>query len=86
MTRRIWITWEVQRRNITMSKILGASLHEFIVDAPAWRRYPVLIARTIRLIWRTKPEIIFSQNPSLVLAGLCVDGKVIGISGCYRCA
>lgn len=79
MPKRLWITWEVQRRNRTMSKMLGASLHELILDVPAWRRYPVLIVRTIGLICRTKPEIIFSQNPSLVLAGLSVlMGKLLG--------
>jgi glycosyltransferase involved in cell wall biosynthesis len=72
MSRRIWITWEIQRRNRSMSKMLDASLHELILDGPVWRRYPVLIIKTIGLVWRTSPEIVFVQNPSMILAGLSV--------------
>lgn len=78
MAKRLWITWEVQRRNRSMSQMLGAQLHEIVFEASAWCRYPVLIVRTIALIWRVRPEIIFSQNPSLVLAGLSVTiGKFL---------
>jgi glycosyltransferase involved in cell wall biosynthesis len=63
-----------------MSKVLNASLHELVHDAPAWRRYPVLLATTIHLIVKAKPSIIFAQNPSIVLAGLTVFlGKLLGI-------
>ncbi|MDH5767195.1 MAG: hypothetical protein OEZ38_14365, partial [Gammaproteobacteria bacterium] len=80
MSKRIWITWEIQRRNRSMSKILNASLHELVFEAPAWRRYPVLIVKTVALIRKNRPEIIFSQNPSLVLAGLTVFvGKLLSI-------
>ena len=70
MPERLWITWEVQRRNRSMSKVLGAELYELVLVAPFWWRYPVLVIKTINLIWRTRPQIIFSQNPSLVLAAV----------------
>lgn len=81
MVKRIWITWEIQRRNRTMSEMLGARLYEIVLNAPAWRRYPILAVRTIRLVLQQKPELIISQNPSLVLAALAIFlGKVLGIS------
>lgn len=81
MSARIWITWEIQRRNRSMSKILNASLHELIYDGPFWRRYPVLAIRTIGLIMRNRSSIVFAQNPSLMLAVLSVSlGHLFNIS------
>ena len=81
MPERLWITWEVQRRNRSMSKVLGAELYELVLVAPFWWRYPVLVIKTINLIWRTRPQIIFSQNPSLVLAAVSVlMGKLLRTS------
>lgn len=72
MQKRLWVTWEVQRRNRSMSTMLGATLHELVLDAPSWRRYPVLMVRTIWLYARSRADLIFAQNPSLILAGLTV--------------
>ncbi|MFK5951354.1 MAG: hypothetical protein QM500_21575 [Methylococcales bacterium] len=63
-----------------MSAMFKAALHELVYDAPAWRRYPVLIVKTIAVIRKNRPEIIFAQNPSLLLAGLSVLlGKLFSI-------
>jgi len=79
MQKRIWITWEHQRRNISMSRVLGATLYEFICDSSFWVRYPLLTLRTVRLILMSEADIIFAQNPSIVLAGLSVFmGKLLG--------
>lgn len=70
---RIWITWETQRRNRTLSKILNADLFEldYSVEPLVWR-YVKSIINTIRIFINYKPRIIFVQNPSLILAVLAV--------------
>jgi glycosyltransferase involved in cell wall biosynthesis len=70
MTDRIWITWEIQRRNRTLSARFNAKLYEFEIQAPALLRYPIAISKTIGVLINEKPHIIFVQNPSLILASL----------------
>lgn len=80
MCTRIWLTWEIQRRNRSLSEKMGAALHELVCDAPWWKRYPLLIIKTIILIRKIRPDIVFVQNPSLLLAGLVVGmGKLINM-------
>jgi len=72
MSDRIWVTWETQRRNRTLSALVNAKLIEFDLDLPAWKRYPIAMWKTLSCIASEKPRIIFAQNPSLVLAYLTV--------------
>jgi len=75
--KRIWITWEKQIRNKTLSSAVGARLFEIITAYPRYVRYPVNIYKTIIILFQHKPEIIFVQNPSMVLACLAViAGKI----------
>lgn len=72
MTDRIWISWESQRRNRSLSPYARAKLFELDLNLAWWRRYPVAIRQTLAIFSREKPQIIFSQNPSLVLAILSI--------------
>lgn len=72
MSDRIWITWETQRRNRTLSAMVNARLYELDLHLPAWRRYPQSVWKTLVILSREKPQIIFAQNPSIVLAYLVV--------------
>lgn len=72
MSRRIWLTWEVQRRNRTMSTMLNADLHEIIVKGSRLKRYPLQVIKTLKVILKSKSRVIFVQNPSLLLSALCV--------------
>ncbi|MBI2400604.1 MAG: glycosyltransferase family 4 protein [Deltaproteobacteria bacterium] len=74
---RIWITWEIQRRNRTLSARLGSTLNELIFKGNRFLRYPALIARTAALIAKKRPSILFVQNPSIVLALFAVSSKFI---------
>ena len=65
---RLWITWEIQRRNRSLSSALHADLHELISARSGLRRYLDLVRRTIRLLRQERPQIVFAQNPSIVLA------------------
>ncbi len=62
----IWLTWEKQIRNHSMSKGIGAQLVEMI--------YPGRLNRYIRCLWATfgvimkkQPQVVVGQNPSVVL-------------------
>jgi glycosyltransferase involved in cell wall biosynthesis len=73
----LWITWEHQRRNRGMAKLVDAEYYEFETHHRGLRRYAVLSWQTIALLIRRRPALLFCQNPSLILAMLCV---VYGIS------
>jgi glycosyltransferase involved in cell wall biosynthesis len=64
----LWITWEIQPRNKSMSKLIGADLKELIVNKSRWIKYPILIVRTAFLLINNRSKVIFVQNPSIVLA------------------
>jgi glycosyltransferase involved in cell wall biosynthesis len=82
-TGRIWITWETQRRNRNLAKAFNAQFLQFDFAASRMGRYLVLPFKTISAFQRTRPRIIFSQNPSIVLAlisvlyGKIMDRKII---------
>jgi len=64
----IWITWERQRRSMVLSDEFGAEFHELISSAPRLFRYFILSFKTLRILIKKKPTLIFVQNPSMVLA------------------
>lgn len=77
---RIWVTWEKQRRNATLSEALGCRLFEFDFRYPAVVRYPMALLATAAAFVRHRPSIIFVQNPSIVLAAFGVTwGRLFGI-------
>lgn len=77
MKKRIWLTWEMQRRNRSMSSNLNADLHEVVSHGPRWKRYPIQIYKTLKILFKTKASLVFVQNPSLLLSALVVlYGKV----------
>lgn len=73
--KRIWITWEIQRRNRTLSRSLDAVLNELVFKGSRLLRYPVLIARTALTIAKERPAVLFVQNPSMVLALFAVSSR-----------
>lgn len=80
--KSIWITWERQRRSIELARAFGAKYYELLKssdDIPmAPVRYLMLSLKTIFIIFRERPKIIFAQNPSIVLAGILCAVKNIG--------
>lgn len=70
---RIWITWETQRRNRSMSQALKAELYELdYSELSAYKRYFKSVVRTLLIIKREKPKVLFVQNPSLLLATIAL--------------
>lgn len=79
MRERIWLTWERQRRNRTLSVALDAELYELHYPLPRLRRWTAAISGTLRILWRERPQVVFAQNPSLILALLAAwYGRLCG--------
>ena len=75
MNKRIWISWEKQRRSIELSKRLGCKL--YIIEKSGLFRYPYSIFKTILILIKERPDLFFVQNPSMFLATLaCIYGFV----------
>ena len=73
--KRVWITWEAQRRSIEMAKKVNAEL--YVYDFEGILRYPKSIAKTILTLLKEKPYILFVQNPSMLLSAFaCIFGMI----------
>ncbi len=76
--KRIWITWETQTRNKSLSSEMSAKLFEKDPKLNAFIRYIYLTTWTAILLIRNKAKIVFVQNPSLILAFISVFiGRII---------
>lgn len=63
-----WISWERQRRSITLSTLLGARYYELNFNLPRVLRYLICAFRTFFILLRERDSIVIVQNPSLILA------------------
>jgi len=71
--KRIWITWENQVRNRSLSKLLNAKLFEIVGDETTpIKRYVKSAWLTVCIIRKEKPIWVFHQNPSIFLGLLLV--------------
>lgn len=55
-----------------MARILDVPLYELTSNKPRLIRYPVLLLRTLSIVFRKKIQILFIQNPSIVLSFLAI--------------
>jgi len=69
--KRVWITWENQRRNRSLSAKSGFILHELISNRSRLPRYALLSFKTLSVIRSTRPSVVICQNPSVVLVVVC---------------
>jgi glycosyltransferase involved in cell wall biosynthesis len=71
----IWVTWEKQIRNESMSLRLGADYYPIVVEGSRPKRYLVCGIRTLKLLYKNRKKTIFVQNPSIVLSLIAVIMK-----------
>ena len=71
-SRRIWITWQEHRRSREIADWLGAHLIVMSSELPRPFKYVPLVARTIGVLALHRGDIVFCQNPSVVLAFVAV--------------
>ena len=66
--KRVWFTWETQRRNEELAAAMNARLCKFDHSSlPRLKRYLQSARETLDTIRREKPELVFAQCPSIVL-------------------
>lgn len=76
--KRLWIAWERQRRSVELAECFNCQL--CIIEHNGMFRYVRSIAETLKILTQQKPEMLFVQNPSMVLAALaCLYGKAVGL-------
>ena len=68
--RALWISWERHRRSRELARALSVPLVEIISDGPRLWRSASCAARTVGVLLRTRPSLLFVQNPSVQLAYL----------------
>ena len=66
----VWITWENQVRNRSMTARLGVPLRAILSNKGRASRYVHCARRTLEVLRTERPSIIICQNPSLVLTQL----------------
>jgi glycosyltransferase involved in cell wall biosynthesis len=75
MNKMIWVTWEKQLRNRSMSEILKIPLFEISSERTRSVRYTICIIRTVLLLLTEKPSVVICQCPSVVLVLLLLGLK-----------
>jgi len=75
MNNAIWVSWEHQIRNISMSSKLGVKSYTIEFSGNRIARYIYCICKTIFIVNRDKPKIVFAQNPSIILTYLMLFMK-----------
>jgi len=65
--KAIWVTWETQPRNRSMSRELDVPLYVFDFRGGRVKRQLRAIRETLRVLWARRPAVVFAPNPSLVL-------------------
>jgi len=74
MSRRrrpaIWISWERHRRSRELSRALSVPLYEIVSRRGGRFRGIDCALRTIALLLKIRPSLLFVQNPSVLLAAL----------------
>lgn len=78
--KAVWLTWEIQRRNRSLARALGAQLHELHHGGGRLARYCALIPRTFALVRRLRPDVVYYQNPSLILSALLAVMKTLRLT------
>ena len=71
MSRKIWISWEDHRRSRVLAEQFSCDYFPLLSSTNRLIRYPVLTVRTVVLLMRLRPDSVFCQNPSVVLAAIC---------------
>ena len=65
----VWLSWEVHRRNRSISSLLGADLYEIGNNKSRLPRYILCTIKTIFLLCETTTRTkVFAQNPSVLLS------------------
>ncbi len=73
----VWVTWERQIRNQSMSARLGADFFQILYEHSRTIRYIKSTLKTLKIFYTNRHSDIFVQNPSIVLSFIAVIFKKI---------
>jgi hypothetical protein len=68
MNDAVWITWENHRRSYEIAKELGVKIVILASNLPQGLRQLFLSSKTLYIITKIRPKMLFVQNPSRILA------------------
>lgn len=69
--KKVWIAWEQQRRSIILSEEFECQLFLYTREHQnLLARYARASLATVAYVRRSRPDIVFCQNPSMILAVL----------------
>lgn len=68
----LWLAWERHRRSRELAAAFGAPLREIVFGGPRPLRHLLAGATTLAALARSRPRVLFVQNPSVFLAALAV--------------
>jgi len=69
--KTIWIAWEEHRRTKELASHYGVMTFILTSKLPRLIKHPLLIIKTVNILIRKKPDLVFIQNPSIILAVVC---------------
>jgi len=72
MSNAIFISWERHQRTRNLCKKLNLPLHEVLSFKKGISRYLEIVPKTIKILRKERPSILFVQNPSIILASLSI--------------
>lgn len=73
----IWIAWERHRRTDSLARKLSVPLYVCVSRVPRILKHPYFVIKTILIILRNRPRILFVQNPSAFLTLMAILLKPI---------
>jgi glycosyltransferase involved in cell wall biosynthesis len=65
--KKIWISWEKHRRTTELTKHLGVELFTLLPNDNYISKVIINTLKTIKLLIKHRPHMLFVQNPSLML-------------------
>lgn len=95
MAEKIWLSWEDQIRNISMSTLCETKLYT-LLKGKGIKRYLRCIGESLRIVHHNRPQVVFCQNPSIVLVylmlflklffkfKLIIDAHYVGVVSIYK--
>ncbi|BBO72980.1 glycosyl transferase [Desulfosarcina widdelii] len=75
--KKIWIAWERHRRTLELARDFDCKLYIINYSKNRLLRYVLSIKRTLIILIQNKPNILFVQNPSIILSLIAVMLKKI---------
>ncbi len=72
MSKSIFITWERHQRTRSLCEKLDITLFEVLSSKSGLARYWETIQKTLSILKSNRPDVLFVQNPSIVLSMLAV--------------